>query len=189
MKDKFKTFAKGVVIFLVALLVVFAVGEATGYNKAITRYAGVSPFPSGWTGLVGSHTFIAATDTAYFLFVPNQPADGASDTTVARVFTKLYSPNIADSTSCEWQVWSTADTAGWWAGATRTSQYNGLWHKWTSIARDSAATGIQESVFAIGNQQGGNLPYIAVVCIGKAAVSGGVANEIGNIAKVYIFEE
>lgn len=186
MKDLLKKIGKGVAIFLVVLISLVAIGEATGYVKGITRNTSRI---DGWTFLTGSHTFLAAQDTAYFLFTPNQLGDGATDTTVARakvILRGIGTGNI-DSITTFTEIWSTSDTTGWWGGATRSKDYRGMWKKY-AVGVDSGVTG-KERTIGIGNSYGGRLPYMMVVVAGKATVSGGVANKVGNSVQVDIFEE
>lgn len=189
MKQKLFKYLKGVAFVLVAFLMVVAIGEATGYVKTISRIQS----PTGWTFLRGSHTFVAATDTAYFMFTPNQPKSQTwYDTTVARVkafstplFTAAADGSV-DTVNIAYEVWSTSDTAGWWGGATRSKSYRGLWNVY-SIGQDSGTAGIVSRNFTIGPSQGGHLPFVMVVAIGKTP-SGGKGNNIGNVAKVDIIQ-
>lgn len=189
MKAKFLKSLKVIAVVMIALFMVLAIGEATGYVKTISRIQS----PTGWTFLRGSHTFVAPTDTAYFLFTPNQPKSQSwYDTTVARVktfsiplFTAAADGSV-DSVNIAYEVWSTSDTTNWWGGATRSKSYRGLWNTY-AIGTDSGAAGIVGRNFSIGTSQGGAMPFVMVVAIGKTP-SGGKGNNIGNVAKVDIIQ-
>lgn len=193
MKDKFWKFAKKPIVVFIALLIVSVMAmSVTSFVKGLTRVQ----TPVGWTYLQGSHTFAVATDTAYFMFTPNQPSSGDLDTTVARVncITRGIGTGNIDSVSVAWEVWATSDTLNWWGGLTKSKQANGLWVKQT-VGIDSGVT-TKSRIFNIGQASPGtntsapgHMPYIMVVAIGKAAVSGGVANKVNNSVEVNIFEK
>lgn len=182
MKQKLFKYLKGVAFVLVAFLMAFSVSDGAGYVKTLTR----TLTPTGWVFLRGSHTFVAATDTAYFLFSPAQAKAISQDTSRALISCQIRP--ASDTSNIAWEVWSTSDTSGTWLGKTAPSVRSGLWNI-TAIGRDSVGSGYVSRNFNIGHRQFTNQPYVMVVAIGKAAVSGGKANEIGNVAEVNIIQQ
>lgn len=182
MKQKLFKSLKVVAVLMIALFTVLAIGEATGYVKTLTR----TQTPTGWVFLRGSHTFVAATDTAYFLFTPAQAKAISQDTSRAMISCQIRP--ASDSSNIAWEVWSTSDTSGTWLGRTAPSARSGLWNI-TAIGRDSVASGYVSRNFNVGHRQFANQPYVMVVAIGKAALSNGKANEIGNVAEVNIIQQ
>lgn len=189
MKQKLFKYLKGVAFVLVAFLMVVAIGEATGYVKTLSR----TTSPIGWSFLSGSHTFVAANDTAYFMFTPAQPKFSVStayDTLTATIqvqsrplFTAAADGSV-DTSNVAYEVWATSDTSGWWGGATRSKSYRGLWSV-QSFGQDSATSGVTARTINLGRAILGVQPYMMVVAIGKTP-SGGKGQNIGNIVRVNI---
>lgn len=187
MKHKLFKTMKVVAFVMIALVTVLAIGEATGYVKTISRIQS----PTGWTFLSGSHTFVAANDTAYFLFVPNQPKSTLPfDTLTATIqfqsrplFTAATDGSV-DTSNVAYEIWATSDTTGWWGGATRSKSYRGLWNIQT-IGQDSAVSGVVSRTFNLGRSILGVQPYMMAVAIGKTP-SNGKGQNIGNVVKCVI---
>lgn len=169
-----------------AILLLVAIGltmvEAGGYKKSATV---VTNKPNGWSILTYSHTFVAATDTAYFIFTPNRPGMYFQDTLIAEVTAKVTP--LSDTSNVAWEVWTTSDTTNWWVSA--NDALNPLiWNK-TAVARDSTASGVNfRNILITSGVYKGWYPYVALVGIGKAALANGKANEIGNIMKIDIIK-
>src|SRR3990167_1206601 len=186
MKQIFLKALKVVSIFLISFFVVTTISEATGYVKTASN---IVNNPGSWTFQRFSHTFVAATDTVYMPINLSPGNPSLSDTISARVnliFRGIATGNI-DSISTATEIWTTSDTTGWWNGATRTRAFRGMWTI-TAVGVDSGVT-IKTRNLTIRPVHGAPVPYMMVVVIGKAAVSGGVANKISNVVQGDVFTQ
>jgi hypothetical protein len=141
------------------------------------------PKPTEWGGGIWkfSHTFVAATDTAYMPFSPPRPKGGADTVAV-----------IVDCGAAPDGQTGTGDTVKVYFGY-QWSDDNTNWSALTAIGTDSTKTGTDEvytwTQFRLGFYTSTGIhPYYRIVAIGQTT-SGGATNIIGNKILVFLLRQ
>lgn len=173
-------------LFLVLVSVVLVLAT----TASIYQYSGgTKKTVNAWSFIQGSDVFTAATDTLYHFFSVSSPIAGNTDTLIAIINTTTIpaSSVVADTVNVQLELWTCADTAGWRKGSVTFN--SGMFKKYT-IGRDSTATGwnARQTAYTVG-QHGGRQPIVALVSIGKSALSNGKGNEAGVIVRSEYLEQ
>ena len=169
---------------LVAIVIVFTMTASIYLNTSVTQKT-----VGTWKFTQQTITFTAATDTLYTFLSVTPPNASIDDTLIAIINTTTIpaSSAIADTVNVQLELWVSADTAGWRKGAVTFN--SGMFEKYT-IGRDSTASGwnVRNTAYTVG-QHGGRQPIVALVAIGKTALSNGKGNEAGVIVRTEYLEQ